>query len=142
VEAGCKLIVIDSLNGYLNAMPGEKYLNNQLHELTSYLNQQGVVTILVMAQHGMVTALEAPVDLSYLCDTVINMRYFEAAGEVRKSMAVIKKRSSGHERSIREFTLNSHKGLRIGRPLTEFRGMLSGAPRFEGAPEAILSNSE
>ena len=92
--------MIDSLNGYLNAMPGEKYLNNQLHELTSYLNQQGVVTILIMAQHGMVTALEAPVDLSYLCDTVINMRYFETAGEVKKSMAVIKKRSGHHERSI------------------------------------------
>jgi circadian clock protein KaiC len=142
VGAGCKLIVIDSLNGYLNAMPGEKYLNNQLHELTSYLNQQGVVTILVMAQHGMVTALEAPVDLSYLCDTVINMRYFEAAGEVKKSMAVIKKRSGSHERSIREFTLDSGKGLRIGQPLRDFQGILTGAPRFGGTPEGTLGLSE
>ena len=142
VGAGCKLIVIDSLNGYLNAMPGEKYLNNQLHELTSYLNQQGVVTILVMAQHGMVTALEAPVDLSYLCDTVINMRYFEAAGEVKKSMAVIKKRSGSHERTIREFTLDGGKGLRIGQPLRDFQGILTGAPRFGGTPEEILGLPE
>src|SRR5262249_55081499 len=104
VDGGCRMIVIDSLNGYLNAMPGEKYLNNQLHELTSYLNQQGIVTIMVMAQHGMVMALETPIDLSYLCDTVINMRYFEVIGEVKQSIAVIKKRSSNHEKSIREFT--------------------------------------
>jgi len=138
VEAGCKLVVIDSLNGYLNAMPGEKYLNNQLHELTSYLNQQGIVTILIMAQHGMVAALEAPVDLSYLCDTVINMRYFETAGEVRKSMAVIKKRSGRHERSIREFTLDGGKGLRIGPPLKDFQGILTGAPKFDGASDDIM----
>ena len=133
VEAGCKLIVIDSLNGYLNAMPGEKYLNNQLHELTSYLNQQGVITILVMAQHGMVTALEAPVDLSYLCDTVVNMRYFEAAGQMRQSISVIKKRSGNHERSIREFTLAGGHGVRIGPPLKDFHGILTGAPQFGGA---------
>jgi circadian clock protein KaiC len=138
VDDGCKLIVIDSLNGYLNAMPGEKYLNNQLHELTSYLNQQGVVTILVMAQHGMVTALEAPVDLSYLCDTVINMRYFETAGEVKQSIAVIKKRSGNHERTIREFTLAGGHGVRIGRPLRDFQGLLTGAPKFDGTAADIL----
>jgi len=140
VDTGCKLIVIDSLNGYLNAMPGEKYLNNQLHELTSYLNQQGVITILVMAQHGMVTALEAPVDLSYLCDTVINLRYFETAGEVKQSVSVIKKRSGNHERTIREFMLaGGGKGIRIGQPLREFQGILTGAPRFEGTREKILN---
>jgi circadian clock protein KaiC len=138
VDDGCKLIVIDSLNGYLNAMPGEKYLNNQLHELTSYLNQQGVVTILVMAQHGMVTALEAPVDLSYLCDTVINMRYFETAGDVKQSIAVIKKRSGNHERTIREFTLAGGHGVRIGRPLRDFQGLLTGAPKFDGTAADIL----
>jgi circadian clock protein KaiC len=142
VEAGCKLIVIDSLNGYLNAMPGEKYLNNQLHELTSYLNQQGVVTILVMAQHGMVTALEAPVDLSYLCDTVINMRYFETGGEVKQSMAVIKKRSGNHERSIREFSLAGGHGVRIGRPLRDFQGILTGAPKFGGTAEDIMRSDK
>jgi circadian clock protein KaiC len=138
VETGAKLVVIDSLNGYLNAMPGETYLNNQLHELTSYLNQLGIVTILVMAQHGMVMALEAPVDLSYLCDTVINMRYFETAGEVKQSVAVIKKRSGHHEKAIREFSLNGGKGLRIGDPLRHFQGILTGAPRFEGSQEEIL----
>jgi circadian clock protein KaiC len=138
VEAGAKLVVIDSLNGYLNAMPGEKYLNNQLHELAGYLNQQGVITILVMAQHGMVTALEAPVDLSYLCDTVINMRYFETAGEVKQLMAVIKKRSGSHEKAIRQFSLDGGTGLRIGEPLTQFVGILTGAPRFEGSQDDIL----
>jgi len=138
VEAGAKLVVIDSLNGYLNAMPGEKYLNNQLHELAAYLNQQGVVTIVIMAQHGMVTALEAPVDLSYLCDTVINLRYFETAGEVKQLMAVLKKRSGSHEKAIREFALDGGKGLRIGEPLTQFSGILTGAPRFEGSQEDIL----
>lgn len=140
VEAGCKLILIDSLNGYLNAMPGEKYLNNQLHELTCYLNQQGVVTILVMAQHGTVAALQAPVDLSYLCDTVISMRYFETAGEVKQSIAVIKKRSGNHERSIREFMIGSDgKGVRIGEPLKDFHGILTGVPTFGGTQEHIMS---
>ncbi|HEV2883716.1 MAG TPA: ATPase domain-containing protein [Pyrinomonadaceae bacterium] len=138
VNAGAKLVVIDSINGYLNAMPGERYLNNQLHELASYLNQQGVITILIMAQHGMVTALEAPVDLSYLCDTVINVRYFEAAGEVKQLMAVVKKRSGSHEKAIREFSLEGGKGLRIGKPLTHFAGILTGAPKFEGSQDEIL----
>jgi circadian clock protein KaiC len=139
VEAGARMIVIDSLNGYLNAMPGEKYLNNQLHEISSYLNQQGVITILVMAQHGMVNALEAPVDLSYLCDTVINTRYFETAGEVKQSVAVIKKRSSNHERTIREFKLDG--GIRIGEPLRDFHGILTATPRFEGKREEIMKSS-
>jgi circadian clock protein KaiC len=138
VEAGCKMIVIDSLNGYLNAMPGERYLTNQLHELTTYLNQHGVVTILVMAQHGMGAALESPVDLSYLCDTVINLRYFESAGEVKQSLAVIKKRSGNHERTIREFTLEGGKGIRIGKPLREFRGILTGIPVFYGEAEKMM----
>jgi len=142
VKRGCKLIVIDSLNGYLNAMPGEQYLHSQLHELTSSLNQQGVITILIVAQHGMVTALEAPIDLSYLCDTVINLRYFESAGEVKQSVAVIKKRSGNHERSIREFKLDSQaKGIRIGEPLTDFHGILTGVPRFEGSKERIMNHS-
>jgi circadian clock protein KaiC len=142
VEAGCKLIVIDSLNGYLNAMPGERYLNTQLHELTSYLNQQGVITILIMAKHGMVTALEAPVDLSYLCDTVVNMRYFEAAGELKQAISVIKKRSGNHERAIREFSVAVGKGIHIGQPLRNFHGILSGAPKFAGTPGDITQCSE
>jgi circadian clock protein KaiC len=142
VDAGCKLVVIDSLNGYLNAMPGEKYLLNQLHELSSYLNQQGVVTILVLAQHGLVAAAEAPVDLSYLADTVLSMRFFEAGGEVRQALAVIKKRSGFHEKTIREFKLEAGKGIRIGRPLREFEGVLTGMPRFHGSPEKIMKASD
>ena len=140
VDRGCKLVVIDSLNGYLNAMPGERYLTNQLHELTAFLNQKGVVTILVMAQHGMVAALESPLDLSYLCDTVINLRYFESAGEVKQSVAVIKKRSGNHERTIREFMLESGKGIRIGKPLREFHGILTGAPVFDGDAGKIMES--
>nr|MBA3609261.1 AAA family ATPase [Chthoniobacterales bacterium] len=133
VEAGCKLVVIDSLNGYLNAMPGEKYLHNQLHELSSYLNQKGVLTILVLAQHGLVTAAETPLDLSYLSDTVVTMRYFEAYGEVKQALAVVKKRSGRHERTIREFKLETGKGICVGEPLRDFQGVLSGVPHFRGS---------
>ena len=138
VEAGCKLVAIDSLNGYLYAMPGEKYLNNQLHELCTCLNQQGVVTILVLAQHGLAAAAEAPVDLSYLSDTVVNLRYFEASGEVKQAIAVVKKRSGGHERTIREFKLISGKGIAIGEPLKQFQGVLTGVPVFRGSAKEIL----
>ena len=139
VEGGCKLVVIDSLNGYLNAMPGEKYLNNQLHELSSYLNHKGVVTILVLAQHGLVAAAEAPVDLSYLSDMVIAFRFFEAAGEVKQSIAVIKKRSGQHEKGVREFKLEQGKGIRIGEPLKHFQGVLTGVPVFHGADGEMMS---
>lgn len=132
VEAGAKLVMIDSLNGYLTAMPGERYLNSQLHELSNYLNQQGVITILIMAQHGLVAAVEAPLDLSYLADMVVNMRYFESVGEVKQAISVIKKRSGPHEKTIREYKLETGKGIHIGQPLTDFQGILSGAPVFVG----------
>jgi len=141
VEEGCRLVVIDSLNGYLNAMPGEKYLTNQLHELCSYLNQQGVVTILILALHGLVGAAEAPVDLSYLSDTVITLRYFEAAGEVRQALAVVKKRSGPHEKSIREFQLKPRKGICVGQPLKDFQGVLSGTPIFRGSEAQMMKAS-
>jgi circadian clock protein KaiC len=139
VDGGCKLVVIDSLNGYLNSMPGEKYLNNQLHELSSYLNQKGVVTILILAQHGLVAAPEAPVDLSYLSDMVITLRFFEAAGEVKQSIAVIKKRSGQHEKTLREFKLEPGKGIRIGEPLKHFQGVLTGVPVFHGTDGEMMS---
>jgi circadian clock protein KaiC len=142
VDAGAKLVVIDSLNGYLNAMPGEKYLNNQLHELSSYLNQKGVITILALAQHGLVAAAESPVDLSYLTDTVLSLRYFEAAGEVKQALAVVKKRSGDHEKTIREFKLEAGRGIRVGRPLKEFQGVLSGMPVFHGASQQIMEDSD
>jgi circadian clock protein KaiC len=138
VGAGCKLVAIDSLNGYLNAMPGEKYLNNQLHEICTSLNQQGVITILVLAQHGLPGAAEAPVDLSYLSDTVISLRYFEAYGEVKQAIALIKKRSGGHEKTVREFKLVSGKGIVIGEPLKQFQGVLTGVPVFHGSEKEIM----
>jgi circadian clock protein KaiC len=138
VEEGCKLVIIDSLNGYMNAMPGEQYLVNQLHELSAYLNQQGVVTIFILALHGLVSQAEAPIDLSYLADTVVNLRFFEAAGAVRQALSVIKKRSGRHEKTIREFQLVSGSGLRVGKPLTEFQGLLGGAPVFHGGSEQMM----
>jgi circadian clock protein KaiC len=140
VEAGCKLVAIDSLNGYLNAMPGEKYLNNQLHELCSCLNQQGVVTILILAQHGLAAAAEAPVDLSYLSDTVASLRYFEAFGEVKQSIAVVKKRSGHHEKTIREFKLIPGKGIVVGEPLKDFQGVLTGVPMFRGSQKQMMED--
>jgi len=140
VEAGCKLVAIDSLNGYLNAMPGEKYLNNQLHELSSYLNQQGVITLLVLAQHGLIAAAEAPVDLSYLSDTVVSLRYFEAYGEVKQAIAMFKKRSGHHERTIREFKLTPGKGIAVGEPLRAFQGVLTGLPVFRGSEKQIMKS--
>lgn len=107
IEQGAKMVVIDPLNGYLNAMPGEHYLANQLHELSAYLNQQGVLTIFTLAQRGLVAALDAPVDLSYLADTVVNLRFCEAAGAMKKAISVIKKRSGEHEPTIREFALET-----------------------------------
>jgi circadian clock protein KaiC len=142
VNEGCKLVIIDTLNGYLNAMPGEKYLTNQLHELVAYLNYKDVVTILILAQHGLVAAAEAPIDLSYLSDTVVSLRFFEAAGEVKQSVAVIKKRSGRHEKTIREFKLEPGRGVRIGQPLKEFQGVLTGVPVFHGAPGKMISVSD
>jgi circadian clock protein KaiC len=138
VEAGCKLVVIDSLNGYLNAMPGEKFLSNQLHELCAYLNQQGVITILILAQHGLITANNVPIDLTYLADTVVTLRFFEAAGTVRQAVSVIKKRSGPHEKCIREFRLETGHGIRVGQPLKDFQGVLTGMPSFVGQPTDIL----
>ena len=138
VEAGCKLVAIDSLNGYLNAMPGEKYLNNQLHELCSCLNQQGVVTILILAQHGLAAAAEAPVDLSYLSDTVASLRYFEAFGEVKQGITVVKKRSGHHEKTIREFKLIRGKGIVVSEPLKDFQGVLTGVPMFRGSQKQMV----
>lgn len=135
VEAGARLVIIDSLNGYMNAMPGEKYLANQLHELSAYLNQHGVVTIFIIGQHGLLGPSESPVNLSYLADTVVHARYFEAAGVVRQALSVIKKRSGHHEKTIRELNLESGRGLRIGPPLKQFHGVMSGVPRFNGSTE-------
>ncbi len=132
VEAdGARIIVVDSLNGYLNAMPDERFLILQMHELLTYLGQQGVLTMLVLAQHGLVGPMDTPLDISYLSDAVLLLRYFEMAGTVRRALSVVKKRSGNHEHSIREFRLSSN-GVTLGPPLTSFSGIFSGTPRFTG----------
>jgi circadian clock protein KaiC len=126
------VVVIDSLNGYLNAMPGEKFLIVQLHELLTYLGQAGVATILIGAHQGLIGAhMTTPVDATYLADAVILMRYFEARGEVRQAISVVKKRGGQHERTIREFQLKNGR-ITVGPPLREFRGVLTGVPVLEG----------
>jgi circadian clock protein KaiC len=122
-----RIIIIDSLNGFLNAMPGEQFLAIQMHELLTYLNQLGMATFMVLAQHGLIGRdMQSVVDVSYLADSVLLLRYFEADGEVKQALSVLKKRSGGHERSIRELKLND--GIKVGKPLLEFRGVLSGIP--------------
>jgi circadian clock protein KaiC len=131
-DRGAQVIVIDSLNGYLNAMPEERFLVIQLHELLSYLGQAGVATLLIGAHNGLIGAqMVAPVEVSYLADAIILMRYFEAEGEVRQAISVLKKRGGAHERTIREFTLGSD-GIHVGEPLRNFRGVLTGVPTVQG----------
>jgi circadian clock protein KaiC len=139
LAAGTRMVVIDSLNGYMNAMPGEQYLSNQLHELSSFLNQQGVVTIIIMAQHGFLATLQSPIDISYLADTVVALRYFEVGGAVKQAIAVLKKRSGPHEKTIREFRMEPGRGVRVGEPLTDFQGVLTGVPDFRGPRQRIMT---
>jgi circadian clock protein KaiC len=135
---GSRMLVIDSLNGYINAMPDERYLLIQLHELFTYLGQKGVTTLLVVAQHGMVGRdMQSPIDASYLADTVLLLRYFEARGEVRQAISVMKKRSGRHERTIRELRIDQH-GLHVGAALSLFQGIFSGTPEYIG-PDDLLS---
>ena len=141
VEDGSKLVVIDTLNGYLNAMPGERYLTTQLHELSTYLNQRGVLTIFVLAQHGVIAG-DVPVDISYLADTVLNLRFFEVSGAIRTALSVLKKRSGPHERTIREFLLEAGRGVRIGAPLSDFQHILSGSPVFVGDRMRIMKHTD
>jgi circadian clock protein KaiC len=126
-----RVLVVDSLNGFLNAMPHEQFLSMQLHELLSYLGQQGVATILTMAQHGFIGTMQSPVDVSYLADTVLLFRYFEAEGAIRQALSVIKRRSGPHERTIRELIFGQGE-IAVGNPLTEFRGLLTGVPSLVG----------
>ncbi|MFN2511866.1 MAG: ATPase domain-containing protein [Pyrinomonadaceae bacterium] len=139
---GARIVVIDSLNGYLHAMPEEKFLTSQMHDLLTYLNQQGAVTLLVLAQQGIVgTAMGTPVDVSYLADTLVLLRYFESAGAVRKAISVVKKRTGAHEETIRELRLSS-KGIGIGKPLVEFQGVLTGIPTYIGTRGKLLEKDD
>ncbi len=136
---GASVVVIDSLNGYLHAMPEEKFLIVQLHELLTCLGQLGVATVLVSVQHGLIGPADSPIDASYLADTVLQLRYFELDGEVRQAISVTKKRGGLHERTIREFFLEPG-GIRVGEPLRRFRGVLTGIPErlleSDGLPES------
>lgn len=136
-EQGMRLVVLDSVNGFLYAMPHEQFLAMQLHELLSYLGQQQVVSILTLVQHGFVGSnIQSPIDVSYLADTVILFRYFEAAGQVRQAISVVKKRSGPHERTIRELVF-SDGAIHVGSALSEFEGVLTGTPRYIGSSSSL-----
>jgi circadian clock protein KaiC len=134
---GARTVVVDSLNGYQAAMPEEQALILHMHELLQYLNRQGASTFLTVAQHGLVGDMKAPVDVTYLADTVILLRYFEALGRVRRAISVIKKRTSAHEDTIREYLIDG-RGVTLGQPLVGFQGVLRGVPELVGEDSGLL----
>ncbi|MFP3546570.1 ATPase domain-containing protein [Rhizobium sp. SIMBA_035] len=134
-----KMIVIDSLNGYLAAMPQEQQLILQMHELLSYLSQKGVVTFLLNPQHGLMGSMSTSLDISYIADTVVLLRFFEAGGRVRKAISVLKNRGGMHEDAIRELRID-RGGIRVGEPLSEFRGILTGTPEYVGSTDPLLED--
>jgi circadian clock protein KaiC len=138
-NSGVKIVVVDSLNGYLNAMPEERFLAIQLHELLMYLSQQSVATLLISAHHGLIgSQMQTPVDASYLADAVLLLRYFESRGEVRQAISMVKKRGGLHERTIREFAMRNGS-IRVGAVLREFRGVLTGVPVYEGPTDPLVA---
>jgi circadian clock protein KaiC len=140
-EKQIKTVVIDSINGYQAAMPEENALILHMHELLLYLNRQGASTFMTVAQHGLVGDMRAPVDITYLADTVMLLRYFEAKGEVRRAISIIKKRTGTHESTIREYRI-SHHGLKIGEPLSAFQGVLTGIPQYAGSNSPLMQDEK
>jgi circadian clock protein KaiC len=138
-DTGARTVIVDSLNGYQAAMPEEHYLILHIHELLQFLNRQGASTFLTVAQHGLVGEMRSPVDVTYLADTVLLLRYFEAQGSVRRAISVVKKRSGSHERTIREYEIDS-RGFRLGEPLTQFQGVLRGVPSFVGEVKGLMQD--
>ncbi|MGE5166952.1 MAG: ATPase domain-containing protein [Sphingobacteriales bacterium] len=134
-KAGIRTVIIDSLNGYQSAMPEEQFLILHMHELLQYLNRLGAATFLTVAQHGLVGDMKSPVDVTYLADTVLLLRYFEAFGEVRRAVSVLKKRTGRHENTIREFSIRN-TGLKVGPPLDKFQGVLRGVPQYVGQKDS------
>jgi circadian clock protein KaiC len=132
-----RIVAIDSLNGYQASMPEENFLILHLHELLQYLNRQGASTFLTVAQHGMVGEMRQTIDLTYLADTVILLRFFEAVGRVRRAISVMKKRTGAHEDTIREFQIGA-TGLTVGEPLEHFQGVLRGVPTYVGSPRPLM----
>ena len=139
-QDGVGFIAIDSLNAFLQAMPGEKYLLLQMHEMLSYLNQQGVITMLILGQHGIVGEIRSEIDLSYLSDTIVLFRYFESRGHVLKAISVAKSRTTEHQSSVREFRL-TRSGIQIGEPLKDFEGVLTGLPNYRGATPLMSADA-
>ena len=138
---GVSFIAIDSLNAYLQAMPGEQYLTLQMHELLSYLNQQGVTTILILGQHGLIGEIRSDVDLSYLSDATVLLRFFESAGCLRRAITVIKSRTASHALTIHELLLG-RDGIRVGEALQDFEGVLSGLPSYRGATPMMVARPD
>lgn len=136
-----RVVVIDSVNGYLMATPQERFLTMQFHELLGYLNSRGIVSILVVGQYGLIGSMQAPIDMSYLADTVVLLRYFEAGGEVRQAISVLKKRTGKHERTIREFRIDQG-GIQLGEPLADFHGVLTGIPIYHGKSEQLMNQND
>ena len=134
---GVQTVVIDSLNGYQAAMPEEHHLVLHIHELLQFLNRRGATTFLTVAQHGLVGEMKSPVDVTYLADTVILLRFFEALGQVRRAIAVVKKRAGPHEKTIREYQIDQG-GLSVGDVLAGFQGVLRGVPDFVGQSDALM----
>jgi len=137
---GTSTVVIDSLNGYQASMAEERDLVLHMRKLLQYLNRQGIVSVLTVAQHGLVGEMYAPVDLSYLADTVVLLRYFEAFGRVRRAISMIKKRAGAHEDTIREFRI-SNRGIEVGEPLRSFQGVLRGVPDYAGESAPLLQDT-
>lgn len=138
-DVGVQMVVIDSLNAYLQAMPGDKYLLLQMHELLNYLNQRGLITILILAQHSVLGDMRTDVDLSYLSDSIVLFRFFEARGSLLKAISVIKSRVTEHELTIREFRLGK-KGVEVGAALTDFEGVLAGVASYRGSMPLLGEN--
>ena len=138
-DIGVSVVVLDSLSGYQNAMPAEQFMMLHMHELLTYLNQQGVMTILILAQHGLVGQMQSPVDLTYLSDTVLLCRFFEARGELKRAVSVVKKRTGGHQSSIREYRIDT-QGLQVGEQLSDFEGILTGVPKFNPQAGTLLTD--
>jgi circadian clock protein KaiC len=136
-QRNARLVVIDSVNGYLMATPRMKFLTMQFHELLDYLNRNGVVSIMIVGQYGLVGSMQSPIDLSYLADSVVLMRYFEAAGSIHQAISILKKRAGEHERTIREYQIGNG-GIRVGEPLKDFQGVLTGVPIFKGSEERLM----
>lgn len=136
-----RVVVIDSVNGYLMATPQERFLTMQFHELLGYLNGKGIVSIMIVGQYGLVGNMQSPIDMSYLADTVVLLRYFEAGGAVRQAISVVKKRTGKHERTIREFRIDTG-GICLGQPLSEFSGVLTGIPVYHGDGDGLMRKND